>query len=968
MNDIKFFDKLDLVDKIVSEVELLGYDVAINNLKPFLEDNIVKRYFYNKLNSADWVKPLFDNGLFDSPSNIVKEGDRISFPPWPESKYLSNVAELDPKAVAKVISNIPYCDNENIHEDFVEAAIKMPAEQSELVAKKELDWCRKTNNFYFNYPRHLAKLISHLSKSDKYDIAIQLITELLDINKNIREIGEPDTEHYHKTTDVNAKFSTWEYERVLKEYIPKLIDDDENVYVVFRLLCDLLEKAVTFESEKRERPNDYSWIWRASIEDHKQNIGESTEIKSMLVSALRDAVISIIRNNESNFDQVVDELSKRTWLIFHRIALYCITKFPELNEKLLIEKITNKDLFEDSKYKNDYFHLAHVGFKYLENDDKNKVLAWVSEGPDIEYFKSSVKEHTGNEPDQEQINKRIKYWQREKLEQFSNDLPEEWNQHYNELVKEFGKAEHPEFSSYSTSWSGPTSPLSNTDLASMSIDDLISYLTSWEPPKNEMDHSPEGLARNLISIVKENAEQYINEIDKFKDLDPTYVRGLLEGISESVKSNANLDWNSILDFCIWVVNEPREIPDRESEYSDMDPGWVWARKTIASLINENLKSGKTEIPIENRTKVWNILHPLSNDPDPTSEDEERDDGSYFSPTSLAINTVRGEAMHGMVDYGLWVYRNDKSENKTFDIATELRDVLENHLDITNDPSLAIRSVYGQRFPWINLMDKDWSKKAKNKIFNDDEPEYRDTAWNAYIKYCQPYDDVLPVLNDEYKSAIKRMNGNAEDQEKTDNINKRLAEHIFVFYWRGKLKFDDEIIREFYENASPTIAEHVINFMGRSLESSEDELPEEIETRLIELWEWRISEAEKKDNYVELSDYFWWFASGKLDDDWSLAQLKYVLSKQMNFDNLTFAADRLTDFVPSKPSDVLECLDLMIQKLSDEGFYLTWNDKAKEILERTYNSDEKKIKEYALELINKMGSHGYLDYRELLVKN
>lgn len=965
MNDMNFFEKLDFVDEVISASESLGYMESIIKLKPFLEDRVIKKYFYETLDSTEWVQPLFESSLFNNPYDLEKYGDSISFPPWPESQYLNNVAKNNPEIVASIITSIPETDNERIHEDFVEAAVKMPAEQSEVIAKRELDWCRSSNKFYFNYPRYLAKLISHLYKNGKNEIALELASELLDINKNIREVGKPSDEHYHQTTDVAAKFSTWEYEKILKKYIPELISDDENIYFVFNLLCELLDKAVTFESEKRERPNDYSWIWRASIEDHKQNIGESTEIKSMLVSSVRDSVISIVRNNENNFDQIIENLWGRPWLIFRRIALYCITKFPELNKSLLIEKITNKDLFEDSKYRNDYFHLARVGFKYLENDDKRKVLEWVNEGPDIEYFRSSVKEHTGSEPDQEQIDKRIKYWQREKLEQFSDDLPEEWNERYNKLVDELGKADHPEFSSYSTSWSGPTSPLSKTDLASMSIDELIGYLANWDAPKNEMDHSPEGLARNLTAIVSENSEQYIKEIHKFKELDSTYVRGFLEGIRENAKTNFNLDWNSILDFCIWVVSQPREIPDSESEYSDMGSGWVWARKTIASLINENLKSGKTEIPIENREKVWSILYPLSNDPDPTPEDEKRDDGSYFSPTSLAINTVRGEAMHGMVDYGLWVYRNDNSENKSFNIAPELRDVLDYHLDISYDPSLAIRSVYGQRFPWINLMDKDWSKKAKSKIFNDDNPEFRDAAWNAYIKYCQPYDDVLPVLNDEYKSAIIRMNDNAEDQEKIDNINKRLAEHIFVFYWRGKLNLEDEIIRNFYENASPIIAEHVIDFMGRSLESSKEELPEEIETRLIKLWEWRISEVENNNDYTELSDYFWWFASGKLDDDWSLTQLKYVLTKPVIFDNLTFAADKLTDFVPSKPADVLECLDLMIQRLSDQGFYLTWNDKAKEILEKTYNSEDEKIKEYALDLINKMGSHGYIEYRDLL---
>ena len=48
---------------------------------------------------------------------------------------------------------------------------------------------------------------------------------------------------------------------------------------------------------------------------------------------------------------------------------------------------------------------------------------------------------------------------------------------------------------------------------------------------------------------------------------------------------------------------------------------------------------------------------LTNDPEPTPEYEEKYGGSNMDPAHIAINTTRGEAMHAVVYYGCWVYRN-----------------------------------------------------------------------------------------------------------------------------------------------------------------------------------------------------------------------------------------------------------------------------------------------------------------------
>ena len=75
-----------------------------------------------------------------------------------------------------------------------------------------------------------------------------------------------------------------------------------------------------------------------------------------------------------------------------------------------------------------------------------------------------------------------------------------------------------------------------------------------------------------------------------------------------------------------------------------------------------------------------------------------------------MNTVRCCALEASLKYGLWVMKNlEQTQNcdtrlrRGFDEIPELREVLEEHLDTSRDPSRAARSVYGQWFALARLV-------------------------------------------------------------------------------------------------------------------------------------------------------------------------------------------------------------------------------------------------------------------------
>ena len=98
-------------------------------------------------------------------------------------------------------------------------------------------------------------------------------------------------------------------------------------------------------------------------------------------------------------------------------------------------------------------------------------------------------------------------------------------------------------------------------------------------------------------------------------------------------------------------------------------------------------------------KLWDVLSSLADDPEPTPKHEQRYGGSNMDPATLSINTTRGNAMHAVVRYALWVRRHIELTSyrkehikQGFEEMPEVREILDYHLKPSHDPALAIRDL------------------------------------------------------------------------------------------------------------------------------------------------------------------------------------------------------------------------------------------------------------------------------------
>jgi len=960
----RFFDKVALIDQALESEGNISE--ALESIEDFLEEEKLSEYFFQRLESSDWLDPLLRSGYFSHPPAPIIDSDKGSIfdPPWPQSGYLARIAVKKPLSTLITISQIPETNNLHVHHDYARAALEMPVELAALLAFHEATWVNKRERIYFLLPEALGKLISKLAKGNQIVAALTLAHSLLALSP------DPQTKKHsilRSSPEPKTRIESYQYENILKGNIPDLVEASGEQ--AFRLLCDLLEDYVTLQKGDAQRPDDYSAIWHPAIEDHEQN--RLTSFHYWLVVAVRDAAVKIASDDPAKIPSIIEHLEDHGWHIFQRIAMHVLRVASDAPVDLIEERLLDRDRFEGTAVWHEYYLLLRDHFEHISPEGQQTILQWIEEGPDVALFKESFEKRTGKAATEEDVVKRIGYWQLEKLSAIRNVLPPGWEDRYDELTEIVEEPEHPDFKYYTSGgWAGPTSPKNASDLKAMSVEVLLDYLREWEPSGDSMSPSKEGLGRVLTDAVADNPAPYAEEAEQFIGQDPLYLHGLLRGFEEATKENRSFSWQPVIGLCRWIVQRPR----------DASPPWGWTRKVIPSLLGEGFKQGETVIPLFLREGVWEVLLPLTDDPEPDLKYEEEYGGSNMDPATMSINTVRGEAMHATIRYGLWIYRSFKQEptkpNRGFDEMPEVRDVLEAHLDLDREPTLTVRAVYGQWIPWLILMDEEWARARLDDIFPREESKrhYRQAAWETYLRFCRPYDDTLEVLREEYRRAIFDLEATSLDtpderEQRPVESDRKLAEHLMTFYLRGKLDLDDpnSLIRQFLARADDELRGYAVARMGRTLRVPSPPIDPEVFERIQAFRIEAATAAPKIPHSQELAAFGEWFASSTFDPEWAMTQLERTLDLAGKIEESHLVIERLATIAESMPLRAVQSLARILER--DERNMTTYykRDEIKIIISKALDSQDPEAAETAENLVHALGAKGLFEFRELLQK-
>ena len=957
------------------------------------------RYFFERLDNPEWVAPLRSRRFFRSPPGPLEQGDQISFPVWPESRYLSRVAAEAPNLVLEIIKDMRATKNFRVHQDLLEAASRMPPDKGSQIVPLAKLWL--DNEYVGLVPEQAGELMLRLAEGGQTRAALTVLQALTE--PTLREIpldlGEGKTVVSRQT---KPRYSPWYLKRLIENDLPAAAARDP--LAIAKVLDKQLRKCVRME-RRFGHGSDGSHVWRPAIETHPQNWGEQ-ELKVLLTVGLRDALELAAHEQTEDLRTTLERYTRDPLSIFRRLALHIVRVSTPAYQDLVCS-ILGDDLFAcDQSVHHEYYLLLETQFPELPEVLKKRILDRIEEGPELERYRRTAESVTGSPPCDEDIDGYRRHWQLQRLTPLAAALTGEWKRTYEVLLAECGRPEHPESLMWSSAtWVGPTSPKNRDELANMAPTDVLKYVKAFEPTDEFFDHSREGLGRELQTVVEEDPARYLAVANRFveEQVHPTYAYHLVTGLHEAWKKGADLDWETLLGFFTPIskalTGESEQLWDATVTIDDVD--WPGVRMTISRFLAGALARDDRPLPARLMPTIRDVLLRLIHDPDPTPEDEETRVGGAMDWPSVRLNVARGVAALALLEYALRYARLQKAEHEAEvgeqgheqRMEPSVKAAFTDMLDKEKEPSVAVHSLFGEFLPNFLFLDRDWTVAHLDQIFpsQSERRPYWESAWQGYMLYCpRVHRELYELLHPQYLRALRAVD--LEDSSRaTRNATHRIASHIAVAYAVGfeeleagpgkttealeDQEMEQSLLSAFLDTASGELRGVLARALGPPLDPGKEVSPAQW-ARLRQYWQARTRAAAgalgDPQMDQELSAFVSWLSGVPEGLDTLHPLLGPSVERLATGHDAHVLLEYLSDQSESHPLLATEMLRLLLdrQAILEQGpdmnriYLIGAQQSIWTILENAMGADDA-AGASAASLINLLGKRGDHVYRELL---
>lgn len=957
------------------------------------------RYFFERLDNPKWIAPLRSRRFFRNPPGALEQGDQISFPVWPESRYLSRVAAEAPNLVLEIIKEMPATQNFRVHQDLLEAASKMPPHKAAQTAPLVKLWL--DNEYVGLLPEYAGQFVAFLAEGRQAKAALMLL-EALTQPVAVKRPSTLPGQAWRTIREVRSRYSPWYLKRLIQERLPTLASLDP--VGVAAVLESQLRKSIGLEGAVLPG-GDGSYLWRRAIEEHQQNWA-GDDIRSILTTGVRDALEGAAQDQPDVLTEIIGRYLKDNLSIFRRLALHLIRVGGDEYDALAAQALRDPVLREDPALHHEYYRLLEGRFPNLPESERNDYLDWVSQGPDQAEFEAWAEQVAGQQPTEEDIEVHRQRWQLEQLVPISHALPADWQARYGTLVAKYGQPERPEFLIWSsTTWVGPTSPKQKEELGEKGPAGTIDYLMTFEPSGEPFEDSRWGLGRELQAAAEAEPEGYLAVTNTFLErrLHPSYVYHLVAGLHEAWKKGADLDWKQLLGFFEPVskalTGEGPRLADHKIGIDDT--GWVGVRMAISRFLSGALARDDRDLRPEVMPTIRKIVLRLIRDPDPTKEDEDARFGGAMDWVSIRINTARGVAASALLEYALRYARMQKAKHEAAAgeqghpqrMEPVVKAAFTDMLDRQKEPTAAVHSLFGQFLPNFLFLDRQWVVSQLDSIFPPEaaNQRYWDAAWQGYMLYCpRVYRELYDLLRPQYLRAL-RAPGVKESSYAMRNARDAIAQHIAIAYRMGYEDLEPagvgppipsgdgdseaSLLRTFLEVASDELRAAFVRGLGSSLGPEKDAPPEQW-TRMRDYWETRTQPLPAAPSGYEMDQELSAFISwvrGVPEDLQALAPLlrpsiERLATGHDAHDLLAY----LSEQSQSHPLLATEMLRLLLDREAilargpdvNRIYLIGAEQHIWTILQNAMGADDT-ARASAISLINLLGERGDYTYRQLL---
>jgi hypothetical protein len=787
-----------------------------------------------------------------------------------------------------------------------------------------------------------AHLARKLASSGRIGKALDVLEALLRID--IRRV-ETGSELLPDRTIGRYRQDEYLVERSVRPMLDELVVGDARRTI--RLLTRLLASA------QQQLAREDSTRWRDDVLGRHPPYGDDP--RHLLLELLRDASAGLGARDSEQRRWLLEQLERQQSAVFKRLRLHLLAELPDEQARRRAAVLDPDTIFARDAI-SEVFRLLPAAYAEMDTADRRAVLTLILRGPPPERY--------GLTPEQlanlaEEIERSDDEWRQRWLSALEPLLDDSRRASLDALRAHRGRLERPGFGGVrSTSWTGPTSPVSVGSLAEMDPDAVISLLRDFRAEAHFAVPTPEGLGREFAQAVQRDPRRWLWVAGRLSELPPLYVRSWLTGLHSAVRAESQVAGaDQLLDTLAWVLEQPANA-DAQGEPLQDDVDFYGAQRAAADLLIELL--AHDQLGLEARVRVWKLVSRLASDRDPSPA---READAAADSLTLAFAALRARGAVAVLRYLQWLDGRLPAKERPrrwFEVAHETHLVLERLVE--QDPSRAVRAALAAELPVLAAVDAAWLGVRFAEFADPDGDELARVGWHVYLNYAALYGSVTKIAADAYRRAVGALAG--ADPEVNDD-RRHLAEHVAVI-WRDLPDTVPGLLDQFLTVAPDADRARVVAMLGRALhpDGPGDYVPTDSDLeRHRTMWDARLRDAPGP---LELSEFGWWWSSGVLRDPLDLRRLTDTLRLAEGRvgdirDAVVLASDAVVaDAALAEPA--IEMLEVLAEYATARAQYIDVAPLTA-ILRAGLAVDE--LRERAAALVHRFGEQGYLTLRSLL---
>ncbi len=784
---------------------------------------------------------------------------------------------------------------------------------------------------------HLSKLFERdiFHDSSIRSTSARILTRMLeflpcDVSNNDRQ--DVDGEFFRRQSPAPRSSGNL-YNAILSDGVLKLAKEDPSLVAEVAIEC-VAEMLRLYAVSNNHDPSYNFDIHHVRKSDFTEEVQDSLSCAEVLLCVLTYSVRCLFTSGSAGRYQA-DMLTRRhSYRFFDRLRFFlyseCLTWEDLSVARLEVLSQVNYTARTMNRYFNDLVSIAidNFGEQFLAAQEVNAIVSWILDAND---------DWISNSNNEAEVTQRIYRDRRHdrhyfQLIPFKSRLGGRILNYFEQLEKlrlgSHAETENTIISEVAGGYISELSPVSLSSLSAMSDIQVLELLNSWSEADDiesilTYTYGAAGLATNIQKLfilsvlpICKRRDFWVSEI--FTLLRPRYVTAIIQAILELAKDgkrDAVEPWIAICNDVLLHCAEKREICKIKFPNDD----WIAPQRTIAMLLF-TCTNRNSSISLKCRVNVVAALRTCLFCEDDRLQRNGNEFGGIDDPFTLAINSLRGVALEGVVSVGLWVRRELPGDR--VDDVTELltqRLCCQSSIPMT-EPEHAMVGAHFERFLDFNAR---WTADSIPLMFPLNNTRLWKSAFCSYLKRNDPTIRSRNLLHSSFEKALQFFSLSTS-REFFNSLNRKdLFRHIFSHYLLGDsdLISSDPLLVGFFKQSAdnPKLLSYIFPHLGRWI-SSKATFSERSGRRIRAFGKWRA----RFGSHAELAHCGDWLKAKSIDENWRLMLVFRILSRGCNLtESLPEAIKLLSDIRRKYLKLVIRCMQII--SVQQEAIILRTSD-------------------------------------------